>query len=131
LLVTKFPSFPARLDMKIVIYVRFSTDLQNPKSLADQEREIRAGLARMGIDATNAEVISDAAISGTRNDREGFDSIVGRIKNREPFLLVVDDQSRLTRLANALNLIVDLVFSGGRFVSIGEQIDTSIEGWKL
>ncbi|HEX3599607.1 MAG TPA: recombinase family protein, partial [Lacipirellulaceae bacterium] len=117
--------------MRIVIYCRFSSELQNPKSLVDQEREIRAGLARLGIDASNAEVITDAAVSGTRTDRDGFDRIDKRIKNGEAFLLAVDDQSRFTRLANALSLITDLVFAGGRFISVCEQIDTKVEGWRL
>jgi site-specific DNA recombinase len=117
--------------MKIVIYCRFSSELQNPKSLDDQEREIRAGLARLSIDASNAEVISDAAVSGTRTDRDGFDQIEKRIKNGEPFLLAVDDQSRFTRLGNAMSLITDLIFAGGRFISVCEQIDTKVEGWKL
>jgi hypothetical protein len=82
--------------MKIVIYCRFSSELQNPKSLDDQEREIRTGLARLGIDASNADVISDAAVSGTRTDRDGFDQIDKRIKSGEPFLLAADDQSRFT-----------------------------------
>jgi site-specific DNA recombinase len=117
--------------VNIVIYCRFSSELQNPKSLADHEREIRTGLARLEIDASNAEVISDAAVSGTRTDRDGFDQIDKRIKNGEPFLLAVDDQSRFTRLANALSLITDLVFAGGRFISVCEQIDTKVDGWRL
>ena len=117
--------------MKVVIYCRYSCELQNPKSCADQEREVRAGLARLGIDASNAEVICDAAEPGTSTDRAEFDSICRRIKNNEPILLAVDDQSRFTRLGNALALITDLVYASGRFVSVCEQIDTAVPGWKL
>jgi DNA invertase Pin-like site-specific DNA recombinase len=110
--------------MDIVIYCRYSSELQNPKSCEDQEREIRAGLARLGIDATNAEVINDRAVSGTKTDREGFDRIRGRIRQGEAFVLAVDDQSRFSRLDNSLALVTDLVYAGGRFISICEQIDT-------
>ena len=84
--------------MKVVIYCRYSSELQNPKSCADQEREVRAGLARLGIDARDAEVICDAAEPGTNTDREGFDKICSRIQDNEPIILAVDDQSRFTRL---------------------------------
>jgi site-specific DNA recombinase len=117
--------------MNIVIYCRYSSELQNPKSCEDQEREIRAGLGRLGIDASNAEVIRDAAEPGTKTDRDGFDAICTRIRSDEPFILVVDDQSRFTRLGNAVALVTDLVFAGGRFISICEQIDTTVVGWKL
>jgi DNA invertase Pin-like site-specific DNA recombinase len=118
-------------NMKVVIYCRYSCELQNPKSCADQEREVRAGLARLGIDTTEAEVICDAAESGTSTDRVGFDEICRRIQKNEPILLAVDDQSRFTRLGNALALITDLVYAGGRFISVCEQIDTAVHGWKL
>lgn len=117
--------------MNVVIYCRYSSELQNPKSCDDQEREIRAGLARLGIDASNADVIRDAAEPGTTTDRDGFDTICTLIRSNEPFILAVDDQSRFTRLGNAFALITDLVFAGGRFISICEQIDTTVTGWKL
>jgi hypothetical protein len=41
---------------KVVIFARYSTDMQNPKSCDDQARDVREGLARKGIDATNALV---------------------------------------------------------------------------
>jgi site-specific DNA recombinase len=119
------------MKMKIVIYCRYSSDLQNPKSCQDQEREVRAGLARMGIDASDAEGIHDDAVTGTTTAREGFDQIVERIRSGKPFLLAVDDQSRFTRLANALGLVTDLKFIGGRFISISEAVDTDIHGWRL
>ncbi len=46
-------------------------------------------------------------------------------------MLAVDDQSRLSRLDNALALVTDLVYAGGRFISVGEDIDTAARGWRL
>jgi hypothetical protein len=43
----------------------------------------------------------------------------------------VDDQARLSRADNAFAFITDLVFSGGRFISTGEGIDTHQQGWEL
>src|SRR5262245_45137242 len=47
------------MDRSIVIYTRFSTDMQRADSCEDQERNVRVSLARMGIDATQALVIKD------------------------------------------------------------------------
>lgn len=79
---------------KVVIYCRYSCELQNPKSCEDQEREIRAGLARRGIDTSNAEVIYDRAVTGTSTDRKGFDEIRGRIRHREKFILAYRANTR-------------------------------------
>jgi len=46
-------------------------------------------------------------------------------------ILVVDDQSRLTRGANAVAFIEDLRFSGARFLSLGDNIDTDQENWHV
>ena len=46
-------------------------------------------------------------------------------------ILAVDDQSRLSRAENSFAFIKDLVYSGGRFISTSEGIDTSNSGWSL
>ncbi|WP_240608287.1 recombinase family protein [Pararhodobacter oceanensis] len=48
--------------IRVAIYARFSTDLQNPKSTADQERECRKHAEREGW--TVVDVFQDAALSG-------------------------------------------------------------------
>jgi DNA invertase Pin-like site-specific DNA recombinase/soluble cytochrome b562 len=105
--------------------------LQNPKSCEDQERDVRAGLAKSGIDATNAVAIPDAAESGTRADRPGFKKLLEILRHEKDVLLAVDDQSRFGRDDNVYGLIKDLVFRGGRFISTGEGIDTTQRGWEL
>lgn len=116
---------------QVVIYSRYSSDMQRPESCGDQERGIRAGLARRVIDAAGAVVIRDEAESGTRTDRDGFQQLREMIARGEVAVLAVDDQSRLTRAGNAFSFIQDLVFSGGRFLSTGEDIDTAVPGWEL
>ena len=64
------------LQRYVVIYARFSSDMQNPKSCADQEREIRDALTRMGIDHSEAIVIHDEAESGTKVFRDQFVRLV-------------------------------------------------------
>jgi hypothetical protein len=105
--------------------------MQNPKSCQDQERDVRAGLAQKGIDATDALVLHDDAESGTRSDRSGFEQISDMVARKQPFLLAVDDQARFSRADNAFSFITDVVFAGGRFISTGEGIDTDQVGWEL
>ncbi len=116
---------------KDVLYTRFSTDMQRDESCEDQEREVRKGLALKGIDATNFEVVHDRAASGTKNDRAQFEQLRARIQREEIGILAVDDQARFSRADDAYCFITDLVFSGGRFISTGEGIDTAEEGWEL
>lgn len=114
-----------------VIYARFSTDMQNPRSCADQERDVRKGLARKGIDASNAMVIMDEAQSGTKSNRAGFVQLMAMVECEEVAIIAVDDQSRLSRGDNAFSFIQNAVFVGTRFISIGEAIDTDEPGWEL
>ncbi len=114
-----------------VIYTRFSSDMQRDESCEDQERDVRKGLGTKGIDASGFRVMHDRAESGTKNDRAVFDELRGMIDRKEIGILAVDDQSRLSRADNAFSFITDLVYSGGRFISTGEGIDTTQEGWEL
>jgi DNA invertase Pin-like site-specific DNA recombinase len=118
---------------KIVIYCRYSSDMQRADSCADQEREVRAALARLGVAPAGGEVvvINDEAESGTKTARDGFQQLSEMVKRGEVSVLAVDDQSRLTRADNAYAFIQDLVFAGGRFVSTDEGIDTAAGGWEL
>lgn len=115
----------------VVIYTRFSSDLQSAKSCVDQEREIRDALSRAEIDHSDAIVIYDEAESGTKVLRDQFARIEAMMRAGEIEILVVDDQSRLSRADNTFGFITDLVYAGGRFISTGEGIDTEQTGWEL
>jgi site-specific DNA recombinase len=114
-----------------VIYTRYSSEMQRDESCEDQEREVREGLARKSIDASDFLVMYDRAESGTKNDRAKFDQLRGMIERGEVGILAVDDQARFSRADNAFSFIIDLDYSGGRFISTGEGIDTTQEGWQL
>jgi hypothetical protein len=53
------------------------------------------------------------------------------VKAGEIGILAVDDQARLSRADNVFAFITDLVYSGSRFISTGEGIDTEQPGWEL
>lgn len=115
----------------IVIYTRYSSDMQSPKSCVDQERDVRNALTRQGIDHRLAIVIYDEAESGTKTSRPEAQRLEEMTKKGEIEILAVDDQARFSRADSAYALIKDLVFSGGRFISTGEGIDTTQPGWEL
>ena len=114
-----------------IIYTRFSSDLQRTDSNADQERRCRDGLSRLGIADSHFRIIPDEAVSGASEARPGFEEIKQLIRSRRLGLLVVSEQSRLSRGDNAKSIIKDIVFQGGRFISIAEGIDTDRKGWQL
>ena len=114
-----------------VIYTRYSSDMQREDSCEDQKREVILGLRRLGIDVVDPIVIEDKAESGTKSNRTGFQRLTAMIERGEVGILAVDDQSRLSRADNASSFITDLIYSGGRFISPGEGIDTAHEGWHL
>ena len=119
------------MSQKVVIYTRYSSDLQSTRSCVDQEREIRGGLAQKGVDHSEAVVIYDEAESGTKTFRNEFVRLQQMVLAGEVSILAVDDQSRLTRADNAFAFITDLVFAGGRFISTSEGMDTDQPGWEL
>ena len=85
----------------LVIYTRYSTDMQNPQSCEDQERKVRQALEQMGIDHSSALVLHDDGIPGTRADRPAFVQLIEKINRGDVRILAVDDQSRFSRGDNA------------------------------
>jgi hypothetical protein len=75
-------------------------------------------------------VIYDRGESGTSDLRDQFELVTGMIKRKEVAILAVDDQARFSRGTNVYGLILDLVYSGGRFIS-AEGIDSAEVGWEL
>lgn len=119
------------MEKKDIIYTRYSSELQNPKSCEDQERDARAGLRRKGIDDGHFIVLADHAETGTKDERPVFAQLLQMIREGKVGALTVDDQSRFSRGDNAYAMIKDLVYSGGRFISACEGVDTTEQGWEL
>src|SRR3982751_3945592 len=99
------PGRSAIVTKKVVIFTRFSSDLQREESCEDQEREVRQGLDRLGIDASDVLVIYDRAESGTKINRSEFNRLRAMIQRGEVAILAVDDQSRLSRADNTYSFI--------------------------
>jgi site-specific DNA recombinase len=89
-----------------VIYARFSTKHQDPRSIDDQVRNCRRYIA--GKKLTNILVLKDEAVSGSKDDRPGLEQLRSLAKKR-PLLfrhVVIDDSSRLSRHNIDLQVLV-------------------------
>jgi DNA invertase Pin-like site-specific DNA recombinase len=75
--------------------------------------------------------MEDEAVTGVLDSRPAFDRLMQLIKGKRLGMLVVTEQSRLSRSENAMPVIKDVVFHGGRFISITEGVDTDKKGWQL
>ncbi len=105
--------------------------MQSPDSCDDQEREVRNGLARLGVGYGNPLVFKEQAESGTKCERDVFVQVMDLVRAGRVRLLALDDQSRFSRADHAFMLINDVAFHGARFISTGEGIDTNQEGGEL
>jgi site-specific DNA recombinase len=114
-----------------VMYCRFSSEMQRVESNIDQERRCRDDLHRKEIDDRDFRVICDEALKGTNESRPGFVEIKDLIDAGKLGILIVAEQSRLSRGDSTTSLIKDIVFQGGRFISVAEGIDTEKKGWEL
>ena len=81
--------------MRAAIYCRFSSDHQKPTSLADQEWICRQYIERHGW--KTIEVYSDAAISGSHDDRPGYQRMLTDARAGRFEILVAEDLDRLNR----------------------------------
>lgn len=118
----------------VAIYARYSTDRQDARSIADQERRCREFAAARGFRV--AEVFSDAAQSGSHLDRAGMQRLLAATKARggSSFRAVlVDDLSRLSRdLGNTWRVVFeDLASVGVRVIDCTTGMSSDGAGARL
>lgn len=82
-------------QMRVAIYARFSSDMQNPKSAEDQERECRKHAGRQGW--TVVQVFKDTALSGATRGRPGYDALMAAVKARQFDIVLFEHLDRLGR----------------------------------
>jgi len=104
---------------RAVIYARFSSDLQNPRSIEDQFRLARELAARRGYGVI-AE-FSDAATSGRTTHRPGLQTLLSQARKRTFEVLICEALDRLSRgLADVARIFEELEFLDVRIVTIEE-----------
>lgn len=67
-------------QLRAVIYARYSSNLQREASIEDQIHECRALTSRLGAEII--ELLSDAAINGSLEQRPGLQSLFRRVRKR-------------------------------------------------
>ena len=81
---------------RAAIYARYSSDLQNPRSIDAQIRACRLLLSeRFGLEA--CRVYSDAAISGTVLERPGMQALLDAVAQGKVDIIVAEGLDRLSR----------------------------------
>ncbi|MGZ0174321.1 MAG: recombinase family protein [Planctomycetales bacterium] len=116
--------------LRIIIYARYSTEDQNPRSIDDQVAECRRFLESLEIDLSQCEiqVLSDRAISGEEVSRPGIDDVRAAIRDGNVDLIVTEETSRLYRRQRpCLDLVDGAVDNGVRVICINDQVDTADE----
>ena len=93
----------AAKPLRVAIYARYSTDLQNPTSIDDQVRLCRQHADRQGGWAV-VKVFQDVAISGATRDRPGFDALQDFIADGGCDIVLFEHLDRLARDLEVLML---------------------------
>jgi len=119
---------------RVAIYARFSTDLQDARSIDDQVRR-----CRVYADGRNYEVAgiySDAAQSGAHLDRASMQRLLSDARTRggSPFeFVLVDDLSRLSRdLGNTWRVVFeDLAAANVKVIDVTTGMASDAPGARL
>jgi site-specific DNA recombinase len=116
----------------VAIYARFSSALQNERSIDDQVRRCREHIKQQGGDPEAAKVFADFAISGSSLDRPGFEGMMTAVDRGEVKVIVTEDMSRISRdFADSAHIFKRLQFLQVPLVGVADGIDTSQKHAKL
>lgn len=116
--------------MRVAAYCRFSSDRQQETSIRDQLRNIENFCQRNGW--PTPALYQDQAISGSRKDRPGYQTMLEAAEMRVFDVLLVDDMSRLSRdHIESAQVIRMMKFIGIRVIGVSDGTDTARDGYKL
>ena len=116
--------FYSKNTISAVIYARYSSDLQNPKSVEDQIAYCKDNLSKIE-NISVIQVFHDSAIPGTKNKshRKGLNDLIDFISKNKIDIVAFESLDRLSRDAeytHHLNKI--LKFHNARMYSINEGL---------
>ena len=123
---------PAIKTGPVAIYARFSSNLQNDRSIEDQVRRCRDYIRANGGDPEKAQVFPDFAISGSSLDRRGLEAMMAAVESGGIVAIVTEDMSRISRdVADSATIFKKLGFYRVPLIGVADGIDTSQKGAKL
>lgn len=115
--------------MRVAIYARYSTDLQDKTSIAGQVANCEALASREGFEVVAR--FQDEAQRGDDDRREGYQNMLAALKRGEFTGIVCDETSRITRNPAELHrLVAELRFHDQCLITC-DGIDTRSESSEL
>jgi site-specific DNA recombinase len=118
----------------VASYARFSSDMQDSRSITDQQRKCRERAASMGLEIDPALEFVDEAVSGAKQNHEGFEAMMIAARGGAIRVVLFENLSRLARdVGVTINTLKELVYGHRvRIVSIDDGIDTEInQQWEF
>jgi site-specific DNA recombinase len=114
--------------MRAALYARYSTELQSSESITDQFR-----VCQTIADRHDFKVVcrfSDAAVSGGKTDRPGYQALLAAARTHDFDVIVAEDTSRLWRaLPEQWRAVAELL--DGNVHIVTHDIDTRSENFKI
>jgi DNA invertase Pin-like site-specific DNA recombinase len=114
-------------------YARYSSDLQDSSSIAQQQRKCREKAEQNGHVIKPELEFPDKEISGTKRDRTGLNAMLAAARSGLFSTLYLDSLSRLAReCVISLPLLKELVYvCNVRIISVTESLDSANGNWEL
>ena len=119
--------------IRVASYSRYSTNLQDERSLDQQQIRCRGKAAQLGMAISSELEFSDAASSGTKHDRIGVNALIHAAESGLIDVIIVDSLSRLSReVCFTMNTLKNIItVHGVRFISVTEGIDSALGNWEV
>jgi DNA invertase Pin-like site-specific DNA recombinase len=119
--------------IRVASYSRYSTNLQDERSLDQQQNRCRGKAAQLGMAISSELEFSDAASSGTKHDRIGVNALIHAAESGLIDVIIVDSLSRLSReVCFTMNTLKNIItVHGVRFISVTEGIDSALGNWEV
>src|SRR4029079_18597639 len=115
---------PIKTD-PVGIYARFSTDLQDERSIEDQVRRCREYVKQQGGNPDSAQVFPDFAQSGASLERPGFEAMMAAVDAGRIKVIVTEDMSRISRdFADSAQIFKRLQFLKVPLIGVADGIAT-------
>ena len=116
--------------IRAVLYARYSSDKQREASIEDQARNCRRIAEREGWQL--GQTYQDQAVSGSRADRAGYQSMLADAKAGKFDVLLIDDISRLSRdQVEAESTFRRLEHWGVRIIGVADGYDSEAKTRKV